>query len=102
MSVIGFARLFAGQLLAKKPVIRLRLLLDRQFGSVVAMVTVVGMVMYGTAYTIPQFLATISGYNALQSGQIVLLSVVPMILMMPFTPLKIGRPSCRERVCQYV
>ena len=98
MSVIGFALLFAGQLLAKKPVIRLRLLLDRQFGSVVAMVTVVGMVMYGTAYTIPQFLATISGYNALQSGQIVLLSGVPMILMMPFTPLMLRKIDIRLSV----
>lgn len=98
MSVFGFALLFAGQLRARKPVIRLRLLLDRQFGSVVAMVTVVGMVMYGTSYTIPQFLSTLAGYNALQSGQIVLLSGVPMILMMPFTPWLLNRVDIRLSV----
>lgn len=86
VAAIGFVLLFAGQMLASKPVIRLRLLLDRQFGSIVAMVTVVGMVIYGTSYVIPQFLSIIAGYNSLQSGQIVLLSGVPMILMMPFTP----------------
>lgn len=86
VSAIGFISLFAGQMLAKKPVIRLRLLLDRQFGAVVVMVTMIGMVIYGTSYTIPQFLSQISGYNALQSGEVVLLSGIPMILMMPFTP----------------
>ena len=86
VSVIGFACLFAGQAFAEKPVIRLKLLLDRQFGAIVAMWIMVGMVIYGTSYVIPQFLASIAGYNALQSGQIVVLSGVPMVLMMPFTP----------------
>jgi len=86
VSLLGFILLFAGQWLAKKPVIALRLLLDRQFGAVVVMVTMVGMVIYGTSYVIPQFLATIAGYNALQAGQVVLLTGVPMMLMMPVTP----------------
>ena len=86
MTVAGFAMLFAGQMLAKQPVIRLRLLLDRQFGAVFIMAMMIGMVIYGTSYVIPQFLTLISHYNALQSGQIVLLSGVPMILMMPFMP----------------
>jgi DHA2 family multidrug resistance protein len=86
ISLAGFIMLFVGQATARKPVIRLRLLLDRHFGSVVVMTTMIGMVVYGTSYTIPQFLAQISGYNSLQSGEIVLLSGVPMILMMPFTP----------------
>jgi DHA2 family multidrug resistance protein len=64
----------------------LRLLLNRQFGSVVAMVIVVGMVIYGTSYAIPQFLSTIAGYNSLQSGEVVMLSGVPVMLMMPITP----------------
>ncbi|PTD19008.1 MDR family MFS transporter [Sphingomonas fennica] len=86
MSAFGFVLLLIGQFVARKPVIRLSLLLDRQFGAVVAMVIVVGMVMFGTSYTIPQFLATISGYNSLQAGEIVLLSGIPVILLMPFTP----------------
>ena len=85
-SAIGFVFVGIGQATATKPVIRLRLLLDRQFGAVVIMVTMVGMVSYGTSYVIPQFLAGTAGYNALQSGEVVLLSGVPMILMMPFTP----------------
>ena len=85
-AVAGLAMLLAGQLFAKRPVIRLRLLLDRQFGAVFIMAMMIGMVIYGTSYVIPQFLSLIAHYNALQSGQIVLLSGVPMVLMMPFMP----------------
>ena len=86
MAVVGFSMLIAGQLFAPRPVIRLRLLLDRQFGAIIIMAILIGMVIYGTSYVIPQFLSAIAGYNALQSGQIVLLSGVPMILFMPFMP----------------
>jgi MFS transporter, DHA2 family, multidrug resistance protein len=85
-AAVGFALLFAGQRLAKRPVIRLRLLLDRQFGAVFVMAMMVGVVIYGTSYVIPQFLTLIAQYNALQSGKIVLLSGIPMVLMMPFMP----------------
>lgn len=88
-SCLGFILLMLGQLLATRPVINLRLLLDRQFGSVVIMVTLVGMVIYGTSYIIPQFLATISGYNSYQAGLIVLLSGVPSLLFISITPLLI-------------
>ena len=86
VSVTGFGLLFLGQAFSNKPVIRLKLLLDRQFGAVVIMVTMIGMAMYGTSYVIPQFLAGISGYNSLQAGEVVLLSGVPMIMLMPVTP----------------
>ncbi|MDX3900199.1 MAG: MDR family MFS transporter [Sphingobium sp.] len=86
VSIVGFLLLTAGQIFSRSPVIRLALLRNRQFGAVVAMVTVVGMVIYGTSYAIPQFLSAIAGYNSLQAGQVVMLSGVPVILMMPFTP----------------
>jgi DHA2 family multidrug resistance protein len=89
VSVIGFVMMLVGQVVAKRPVIQLRLLLDRQFGSVVMMGIAVGMVIYGTSYVIPQFLSTISSYNALQSGKIVALSGVPSLMMMPLIPLLI-------------
>jgi len=99
VSVLGLFLLGLGQVISKKPVIKLKLLLDRQFGSVVAMVTVVGMVIYGTSYVIPQFLSTIAGYNSLQSGQVVMLSGIPVMLMMPITPWLIRNVDIRLSVC---
>ncbi len=98
ISLAGFACLVAGQVLARRPVVKLGLLLDRQFGSVVLMGMVVGVVLYGTSYTIPQFLALIAGYNALQSGKVVLLSGIPSMLMMPFVPILLRRINIRIAV----
>lgn len=98
LSFAGFLLLMAGQLTAKRPVIRLSLLLDRQFGSVVIMGITIGMVIYGTSYVIPQFLASISNYNALQSGKIVALGGLPSLMMMPLVPLMIRYVDIRLAV----
>jgi hypothetical protein len=51
-SLLGFLLLAIGQVRARHPVIQLRLLRDRQFGSVVMMAMIVGVALYGTAYVI--------------------------------------------------
>ncbi|WP_293877523.1 MULTISPECIES: MDR family MFS transporter [unclassified Sphingomonas] len=98
LTVFGLGMLFAGQFIAEKPVVKLRLLLDRQFGSVAIMGLVLGMVLYGSSYVIPQFLAAIADYNALQSGKVVLLSGIPSLLMMPLVPLMIRHLDIRVAV----
>lgn len=86
VSVLGFGLLGWGQARARAPVIRLGLLRDRQFGAIAVMAIAASMALYGTAYVIPQFLVGIAGYDALQSGWIVLLSGLPMIVLMPMLP----------------
>ncbi|WP_124983259.1 MDR family MFS transporter [Ralstonia solanacearum] len=98
MSVLGFALLGWGQARARAPVIRLGLLLDRQFGAIAVMAIAGSMALYGTAYVIPQFLVGIAGYDALQSGWIVLLSGLPMIVLMPLMPLMLRRLDVRLAV----
>lgn len=98
VSLLGFVLLAIGQLRAAHPVIQLRLLRDRQFGAVAMMAMAVGVALYGTSYVIPQFLSGIAGYNSLQSGVVVLLAGVPMIIMMPFTPMLMRRVDIRLAV----
>ena len=98
VSATGFALLFAGQIYSRRPVIKLKLLLDRQFGSVALMGMVLGVVLYGTSYVIPQFLASIADYNALQSGKIVLLSGIPSLFMMAIVPILLRRIDVRIAV----
>jgi len=98
ISVVGFVCLFAGQVFAKRPVIKLSLLLDRQFGSVALMGIVLGIVLYGTSYVIPQFLASIADYNSLQSGKVVLLSGIPSLLLMAVVPILLKRVDIRIAV----
>lgn len=98
VSGLGFVSLFLGQKYAKRPVIQLRLLLDRQFGAVAVMGLVLGMVLYGTSYVIPQFLAAVANYNALQSGKIVLISGLPSLFMMAIVPILLKRIDVRVAV----
>lgn len=98
VSAVGFALLFAGQMTAQRPVIKLKLLLDRQFGAVALMGMVLGIVLYGTSYAIPQFLASIADYNALQSGKVVLLSGIPSLFMMAIVPILLKRIDIRIAV----
>jgi DHA2 family multidrug resistance protein len=85
--LVGFALLFWGQFTARRPIIKLKLLLDRQFGAVALMGVVLGIVLYGTSYAIPQFLAALANYNALQAGKVVLLSGLPSLVMMAIVPI---------------
>ena len=86
LTVAGFVSLAIGQFWADKPVLKLRIVMNRQFGSVVVMALALGMVMYGSTFVIPQFLALVSDYNALQTGQVIFLMGVPAFLLMPFVP----------------
>jgi DHA2 family multidrug resistance protein len=96
--LVGFGLLFWGQATARRPIIKLKLLLDRQFGSVALMGLVLGVVLYGTSYAIPQFLASLADYNALQSGKVVLLSGLPSLFMMAIVPLLLKKVDIRIAV----
>lgn len=98
VTALGFAALIYGQLRAKKPVLKLQLLLNPQFGSVAIMALAVGMVMYGSTYVIPQFLALISDYNAFQTGLVIFWMGVPAFLLMPVLPLMIRKIHIRVAV----
>jgi DHA2 family multidrug resistance protein len=98
VAIVGFGLLLYGQLYARKPVLKLRLMLGRQFASVVVMALALGMVMYGSTYVIPQFLAIISDYNALQTGKVIFWMGVPAFLLMPVLPFMIRRIHIRIAV----
>lgn len=98
MTIVGFAFLLFGQIYARRPVLKLRLILTRQFGSIVVMALVIGMALYGTIYVIPQFLALIADYNALQTGYVILLMGLPALLLMPIVPFLITRIDIRLAV----
>jgi len=85
-SLAGLVLLLAGQAVAKKPVIKLRLLLNASYAGVIVIVVAVGACLYGILYVLPQFLSGISGYNAEQSGRILFISGVPAFLLMPLLP----------------
>ena len=84
--VIGFILMAIAQMTAKKPVVKLKLLLNPSYGAVIMIIMVIGVVLYGILYLLPQFLSGIAGYNAEQSGRVLFLSGIPAFCMMPFLP----------------
>jgi DHA2 family multidrug resistance protein len=83
VAVVGISTVVAAQFMAKRPVVRLGLLANRSYASVIFIVFIVGAAFYCVAYLVPQFLSNIAGYNAEQSGGIMLLSGLPAFLVMP-------------------
>ncbi|MGA3683021.1 DHA2 family efflux MFS transporter permease subunit [Pseudomonas graminis] len=96
--VAGFFLIAVGQLRSSTPILRLQLVINGSFGSVLLIGTAVGAGIYGTAYLVPQFLGLLSGYNAEQSGSIMLLSGIPAFLLMPVLPKMLGRYDLRVMV----
>ncbi|MEO0033858.1 MAG: hypothetical protein RIS94_3616, partial [Pseudomonadota bacterium] len=98
IAALGFILITAGQLTARRPVVKLALLRNRAFAAVFVLGLLIGAVLYGTSYVIPQFLAAIAGYNAYQSGLVVFLSGIPAAMMMPLFPLMVTRFDLRAVV----
>ena len=95
LTVVGVIMLLIGQRLAKQPIVCLRLMLNPAFASVIVIVFVIGGGLYGVAYLLPQFLAQVPGYNAQQSGAVMLMSGLPAFLMIPILPRLVGRVDAR-------
>ncbi|MEY2942912.1 MAG: hypothetical protein RLY97_926 [Pseudomonadota bacterium] len=87
LSGLGFALMIWGQFAAVRPVVRLNLLRNRALSSALAIMTIVGMLLFCTLYNAPQFLAAVAGYNALQAGQVTAIAgliSIPLAFCFPF------------------
>ena len=98
LAVVGIAALVVGQYVARTPIVRLRLLGNKSYASVIFIVFTVGAGLYCVSYLLPQFLSGIAGYNAEQSGGIMLVSGLPAFLMMPVLPRLLRKVDARVMV----
>lgn len=91
VSACGMGLIALSQRYSARPMLRLSLLRNRNYASVIIIVFVTGIVLYGISYLIPQFLSLVAGYNAAQSGGVMLLSGIPAFMLMPILPRLITR-----------
>jgi DHA2 family multidrug resistance protein len=98
VSLVGMVLIAISQRVAKRPIMRLSLMRNPRYASVIVIVFAVGAGLYGVSYLLPQFLSLVSGYNAQQSGAIMLVSGVPAFLMMPILPRILGKLDFRMLV----
>jgi DHA2 family multidrug resistance protein len=77
------------------PIVDLKLLKNRNFGTAVFLQFILGMVLFGTTVLIPQFLQVLLGYTAERAGLALSPAGFLMMLMMPISGRLIGKMDPR-------
>lgn len=68
VSAVALVLFIIRELMVKHPVVNLRVFKERTFAAGVFLITVLGVVLYGSLVLLPIFLQTLLGYPALQAG----------------------------------
>ena len=74
------------ELTIEKPLIRLRLLKQRNFGFGTIAVTLLGFALFGSVYILPAYLGQAQGYNAEQIGAVLAWTGLPQLILIPLVP----------------
>ncbi len=79
----------------KDPIVDLRLFKRRNFAMAMFFTFVLGTVLYGTTFVIPQFLQTMLGYPAVKAGEALAGGGLAMMIMMPVAGALVSRVDPR-------
>ncbi|RDS83499.1 MFS transporter [Dyella monticola] len=83
LAAVGIAGAVAWLLIAKKPIVNLRVFKDRNFAVSCVLIMGMGFILYGAAVLIPQFTQTTIGYTATWAGLVLAPGGVVVILLIP-------------------
>src|SRR5262249_59339012 len=70
----------------EKPVLRLRLLTQRNFGIGTIASVFLGFALFGSVYLLPAYLGQVQRYNAEQIGNVLAWTGLPQLLLFPPVP----------------
>ena len=82
-SVLGILGAIGWLLVAKKPVVDLRVMSDRNFANGFLLVGALGLILYAAAVVIPQLAQQVLGYNAILAGLILSPGALVIIALIP-------------------
>src|SRR5450755_3633822 len=83
------------ELTVEKPLIRLRLLKQRNFGFGTIAMTMLGFALFGSVYILPAYLGQAQGYNAEQIGAVLAWTGLPQLILIPLVPKLMQRIDTR-------
>jgi MFS transporter, DHA2 family, multidrug resistance protein len=72
IAAVAFVVFITNELTVKEPLIDLKLLADRNFGTSTIMVFIFGLGMFGSTFLMPLYLQNSLGYTAVQAGSVFL------------------------------
>ena len=95
ISAVSLVAMVLWELRCRAPVVDIRLLGERQFGTCFLLMLVVGAILIGTTQLVPQLLQTQFGYTATLAGLALSPGGAIMIVMMPVAGLLPGKEQTR-------
>ena len=95
VAAVFLVAFIAVELIVKKPVVNLRLFLQRNFASGVAAQILVGFALFGSVYILPQYLGQVQRYNAEQIGNVLAWTGLPQLILIPLVPVMMKRFDVR-------
>src|ERR1700749_491533 len=82
-----------------EPLVDLKLLKNRNFGTAVFLQLILGMVLFGSTVLIPQYLQVLLGYTAERAGMVLSPAGFVMMVMMAVAGRTLGKGDPRLMVC---
>ncbi len=96
VAAISLSVFVINELLAEKPLVRLRLLTQRNFGLGTISAVFLGFALFGSIYLLPAYLSQVQGYNAEQIGNVLAWTGLPQLLLIPLVPKLMRRFDARH------
>jgi DHA2 family multidrug resistance protein len=94
-AAISLSLFIANELIVEKPLLRLRLLKNRNFGMGTAASVFLGFGLFGSIYLLPAYLGQVQGYNAEQIGNVLAWTGLPQLILIPLVPKLMQRIDAR-------
>jgi len=94
-AAISLSLFVANELIVEKPLLRLRLLTNRNFGMGTIAAVFLGFGLFGSIYLLPAYLGQVQGYNAEQIGNVLAWTGLPQLLLIPLVPKLMQRIDAR-------
>lgn len=96
ISAVALVLFVIRELKAEHPVVNLRVFKERTFAAGVFLITILGLVLYGSLVLLPIFLQTLLGYPALQAGIAMAPRGFGSFLAMPVIGILVARTDPRK------
>src|SRR5215470_8361747 len=98
LAIVAFVSLslfIVNELIVEKPLLRLRLLTNRNFGMGTTAAVFLGFGLFGSIYLLPAYLGQVQHYNAEQIGNVLAWTGLPQLLLIPLVPKLMQRIDAR-------
>jgi len=95
VAAVSLTAFVANELIVEKPLLRLRLLTQRNFGMGTIAAIFLGFGLFGSVYLLPAYLGQVQRYNAEQIGTVLAWTGLPQLILIPLVPKLMQRIDAR-------